>query len=353
MISRIADHCFWFGRFLERAESAARVLHVTGNLALDAELSPTQCWEPVLTVSGQRDHFRETHGEGAEASGDVVQEYMSFHDDNPVSLCRSIAGARDNARSIREVVSLEVWQTTNELYLFITGGEGRRIFEEDRYLFYQKVRKLAAVVSGFLHGTMLEDTPLDFINLGMLLERAGQTARTLDIHHALSPSLAVHHPVVATALWLSLLRACSGFEPFMKRNQGRVTGEAASAFLVLEPSFPRSVRYCVRRAEEHLTAIRSPSRPGLPGEKAQIRLRILNDRLVEMSPDALRGEGIHEELLHILSEVNLACDGLGNELLGHASPRPPASTPAPAPSSAPAPAPMSSPMSSQRASQRG
>jgi len=318
MISRIADHCFWFGRFLERAESTARVLHVTGNLALDAELTQSECWEPVLIVSDQREHFKDALGEGAEEDGDRVQEYMSFHEDNPVSLLRSIAAARDNARSIREVVSLEVWQTMNELYLFMSAGEGRRMFGSDRYLFYRRVRQLSSLALGLLSGTMLHDTPLDFIWLGVLLERAGQTSRTLDIHHALTPSLLSHHPVVVTALWLSLLRACSGFEPFMKRHQGRVTGETASAFLLLEPSFPRSVRFCVRSAGDHLSSIRSPALPGLPGEKAQERLRQLDERLVEMGPDALRGGGIHAQLTHILREVEGVCEALGSELLGHA-----------------------------------
>jgi hypothetical protein len=39
MISRVADHCFWLGRYVERAESTARLLAVTPALALDAELS--------------------------------------------------------------------------------------------------------------------------------------------------------------------------------------------------------------------------------------------------------------------------------------------------------------------------
>lgn len=328
MISRIADHCFWMGRYLERAESTARLLHVTGNLALDAELSSAECWEPVLVVSGQRAHFDQTFGAAAETSGDLVQEYMSFREENYVSLLCSIAAARDNARSIRDVISLEVWQTMNELYLFMTGGEGRRTFDQDKYLFYRRVRQIASLALGFLQSTMLDDAPLDFIRLGILLERAAQTARTLDIHHALEPHLRTHHPVVQTALWLSLLRACSGFEPFMKRNQGRVTGESASAFLVLEPSFPRSVRYCVRSAEERLTAIRSPSYPGLPGERTQVRLRMLNERLVEMSPDALRGDGIHKALVYILGELDAVCEGLESELLGGAPlsvPAPPAS----------------------------
>src|SRR5206468_3186440 len=116
VISRVADHCFWFGRYLERAESAARLLHVTGNLSLDAELTAEQCWLPVIIVSGEREHFFEKHGPDAAHDGEIVQQYMIWDDDNLTSIRSSITSARENARSIRDVVSLEAWETINELY---------------------------------------------------------------------------------------------------------------------------------------------------------------------------------------------------------------------------------------------
>jgi uncharacterized alpha-E superfamily protein len=82
MISRIAEHCFWFGRYIERAESTARVLRVTATLAPDAELTPEACWKPVLMVSGESLHFNALLGEKASKSGEQVQQYMSFSGQN-------------------------------------------------------------------------------------------------------------------------------------------------------------------------------------------------------------------------------------------------------------------------------
>ena len=107
MISRVADHCFWFGRYLERAESTARVLAVTTTLALDAELAPRQLWLPLVIVSGEEERFRERFGEDAQGDGEIVQRYVAWDEENGASLLRSIGGARWNARQIREVVSLE------------------------------------------------------------------------------------------------------------------------------------------------------------------------------------------------------------------------------------------------------
>lgn len=316
MISRIAEHCFWLGRYIERAESTARVLHATGHLALDGDLAPGQYWLPLLTVSGQSSHFVEALGEEATEDSEAVQRYMTWRDDNTASMLCSISLARENARAIREVVSLEVWQTTNELYLWLVGDEGRTAYEHDRPGFYRHIRQHAHLAVGLLESTMLHNTPLDFIWLGMLLERAGQTARTLDTHHYTLPLLTDNHPVVETAIWLSLLRACSGFEPFMKRHQGRVTGDAVVAFLMLEPLFPRSLRYCVRGGLERLASIRAPALPGLPGADAEARLQKLDESLMEMTPASLQREAVHGALSRIVEETDAVCEAIGRELLG-------------------------------------
>jgi uncharacterized alpha-E superfamily protein len=324
MISRVADHCFWLGRYLERAESTARVLAVTRNLALDAELAPHQCWLPVIIVAGEEKHFLSRFGPEAAEDGERVQQYLAWDEQVPASIRRSVAAARDNARSIREAVSLETWEALNELHLWF-GGEAAGDWRHDRHAFYRRVRQSVQAIQGILRGTMLQDDALNFIELGVRLERAGQTARILDVHHHAFSRLATHD-VIETALWLSLLRACSGLEPFTKRHQGRVTSEAVARFLVLEPQFPRSVRFCILSAWERLSAIRPPEAPELPGGQAVVRLRAL----VEWSAgcEARLQEGrLHDLLTHVVDETAAICDSIGRELLGCEPVSAPASTP--------------------------
>jgi uncharacterized alpha-E superfamily protein len=318
MISRVADHCFWFGRYLERAESAARVLLVTRNLALDGELSPAQCWQPVLIVSGAEAAFLARAGADP-ADGEAVERYMTWDEENLCSIRRSVASARENARSIREVISLEAWETVNELHVWLGSEAARAGYAEQRYGFYRRIRQGVQLCLGLMRSTMLHDTPLDFIWLGVMLERAGQTARILDVHHHALVSLAAHR-VVEVALWLSLLKACSGFEPFMKRHRGQVTEGAVAAFLILEPRFPRSVRYCVRSAYERLAAIRPPEERELPGGRSLERLRVLDAELSARAPGGLEPAGIHDLLTHVVDETAGICDSLGRELFGYAPP---------------------------------
>ncbi|HSN97557.1 MAG TPA: alpha-E domain-containing protein [Candidatus Nanopelagicales bacterium] len=334
MISRVADHCFWFGRYLERAEATARVLAVTQNLVLDAELTPPECWRPVLVAFGQEPQFVGQHGQAAAGDGEAVQRHMAFEEDNSASLRCSIAAARDNARSIREVVSLEVWETVNELHLWAAGEHAEREWSENRYGFYRRVRQHVQLALGLTQSTMLHDTPLDFIWLGVMLERMGQTARTLDVHHlafaeaaASAPAIELGRQVVETALWLSLLRACSGFEPFMKLSQGRVTGEAVVRFLAFEPRFPRSIRHSSYSAYARLCDIRPPESQTLPGGDSLDRLQALLQWVSEKALDPLQMAEVHGMLTFVVDETAGICNGIGRELLGYGPPASPAAPP--------------------------
>jgi uncharacterized alpha-E superfamily protein len=315
MISRVADHCFWLGRYLERTESTARVLAVTRNLSLDAALQPRQCWLPVVIVAGEEAAFARRHGPAGTDDGERVQDYLTWDAEVGVSIRRSVAAARDNARSMREVVSLETWEALNELNLWLAGPMSRTAYRKDRHAFYRRIRQAVQGIHGIARGTMLHDDALSFLDLGVRLEAAGQTARVLDVHHHAFSQVG-SPDVVETALWLSLLRSCSGFEPFMKRHQAQVTAAAVARFLVLAPDFPRSVRFCIRSAWDQLSAIRPPETEGLPGARSVERLSRLSTWLDQCEP-MLTGGGLHGLLTHIVDETAAICDWIGLELLGY------------------------------------
>jgi len=327
MISRVADHCFWFGRYLERAESTARLLQVTATLSLDADLTPLQCWQPIIITEGEEDRFIKLHGEEALADGEIVQEHLTFRPDVSACLKRSIGAARENARSIRETVSLEAWESINELHLWMQSPAAREGYIDHRYGFYRHIRRETQLCMGLLRGTMLFDTPLNFIWLGVVLERAGQTARILDVHHhavttAAPGQKASVAQVVEVSLWLSLLRACYGFEPFMKSNRGAVTGQAVAHFLVFEPRFPRGIRHGVKRAREWLERIRPASSP-LPALRSLERLKTLETWLDVRASGPLDAANLHEILTAVVDETSAACDEIAYELLGAPPPEKP------------------------------
>ncbi|MBA3541746.1 MAG: alpha-E domain-containing protein [Deltaproteobacteria bacterium] len=321
MISRVADHCFWFGRYVERAESSARMLASSVSLALDAELPHAQVWRPILVVSGEEDEFKakiahDDDGHAAWGDGEVVQRFMVWDEDNGVSLTRAVSGARWNARSIREVLSLETWEAVNELHLWMRGDIAQATFTQHREMFYQHVRRSTQLTLGLLRSTMLHDEPLDFVWLGVLLERVSQTARMLDVHHHAFMNLTRRHEVTETALWLSLLRGLSGSEGYLKRAAGQVSSEGVARFLISEAAFPRSIAYCVRSAYDRLSVIRPPQHHELPGGASLEQLRVLDRWVAARQNESLAGTALHDLLTHVVDEVHEICGTLGKELLG-------------------------------------
>ena len=294
-------------------------MQVTRALAFDAELPSLECWRPLVTVSGQYPDFRERFDEESAGNGEVVQRYLTWSPENPVSIRNSIRGARESARSVREVLSGDIWQATNQLFLWFMGDEAATQYIQDRDDVYRHVRASTQLCLGLVRSTMLHDAPMDFLWLGVLLERVGQTARILDMHHHMLVGTDGAHQILQTALWLSLLRACSGFEAFMRRHQGRVTRKAVVSFLIQEPAFPRSLRYCVRSALGVMRRIWPTDEPDSPVPATAIsaieRMEALDRWLGAQEQESLPAS-IHSLLTHVVDEVSEACGEVQQGLTG-------------------------------------
>jgi uncharacterized alpha-E superfamily protein len=321
MISRVADHCFWFGRYIDRAESTARLLQVTRTLVFDADMPVTQCWKPLVIVSGEHPALIKRHGDGASGDGEMVQEYMTWDEKNAVSLISSVRAARESARVIRDVLSLEAWEEVNELYLWMSSDHARQVYGENREQFYRRVRRGTQLVLGLVRSTMLHDRPMSFLWLGVMLERVGQTARTLDMNHH-TMNLESAHQIVEVALWLSLLRACSGYEAFAKKSQGRASAKAVTSFLLFDRQFPRSLRYCLKAARRILTDIWPEAAAGGIGGQSWGRTGALADWL-DGREAAFTPGSLHTVLTHVVDETSKICSHVGEEMLGPKRPAPP------------------------------
>src|SRR5438477_147652 len=135
MISRVAEHCFWMSRYLERAENTARVLDVNQTLLLDFHVPAEQQWQPLLIISG-------IHDFADPANAEAVQDHLTWDPDNACSIASSLAWARENARTIRELISLEMWERINYYYLWIKGPVARALYEHDRSEFYSQIKRI-------------------------------------------------------------------------------------------------------------------------------------------------------------------------------------------------------------------
>lgn len=312
MISRVAESCFWLHRYVERAENTARLLEVNRLFLLDVSLPELQRWQPVVVVSGERERFAEHFPEPeAQNDGELVQTYLTWDERCPVSIVSSAYWARENARVVRDAIGSAGWETLNGFWHWLRGGSGRRLWAFDRAEFYLRVRHAASLFQGVCQANMLHEQPLDFMRLGALLERCGQTARMVDVkYHMLGPTVrGIAETPLEAAQWLALLRSCSAVEPFFKRVRGLPTGAAVVGFLILEPDFPRSVVHCLDRAERFLRRLRPAAVPEVGRSSAELLAGLARGLRVQ-SIEQILAAGLHEELTRVIDTSAQICDAV-------------------------------------------
>src|SRR6202047_4766954 len=189
MLSRVADALFWLSRYTERAENNARMLDVNLQLMLDAQLRDStnqQHWESIIFTLEDNGLFKKHYPQITKNS---AVEFVTFDRRNPNSIYSCLALARENARTVREQISVEMWEQINRLFLLFRSGNAKRMFEGSTYDFFKWILEGSQLFQGVTDATMAHDEGWEFIRLGMFLERADRTSRILAIkYHILLPS---------------------------------------------------------------------------------------------------------------------------------------------------------------------
>jgi uncharacterized alpha-E superfamily protein len=251
LLSRVAESVYWMARYIERAENVARFLDVNHNLMLDLPQGYTGQWQPIIDTTGDSALFRQRYQAATQAN---VMRFLAFDPDYGNSIYSCIRFARENARSVRETISSEMWQQINNLYLLIT-EESRRENPTALPTFCHQVRMACHLFTGIMDVTMSHNEAWHFIRMGTLLERADKTSRILDVKYfILLPSLHDVGTPYDDVQWSAVLKSVSGFEMYRKRY-GRISPERIVEFLLLDGEFPRAIRYCISRADRSLHAI--------------------------------------------------------------------------------------------------
>jgi uncharacterized alpha-E superfamily protein len=297
MISRVAEHCFWMSRYLERLENTARVLDVNQTMLLDFQVPIEHQWKPLLIISG-------IHDMPGDPEAEHVQYHMTWERDNPSSIASSLAAARENARIIREVISGEMWERMNYYYLWMQGRAARNLYDTNRSDFYNQIKRINQLLSGISEGTMAHAEGWEFFELGKYVERACQTGRILDVkYHMLLPQPEDVGTPIDNAHWVAILTSCSGYEAFHKFRGSMDQGISVADFLIFDTAFPRSVRYCLRRcqAAAHAISRRPISQPGNDVERGLLNL-IGWLQLVNIE-DLVRA-GLHESLTSVIDRIH-------------------------------------------------
>src|SRR5262245_3050615 len=145
MLSRVADALYWMNRYIERAENVARFIDVNLNLMLDLPDGSEEQWEPLVITSGDSEGFTERFGP---ATREKVLQFLTFDNANPNSILSCLRSARENARSIRENISSEMWEQVNKFYLMVNSASHRGLSMDSPHDFYSEVKSASHLFEG-------------------------------------------------------------------------------------------------------------------------------------------------------------------------------------------------------------
>jgi uncharacterized alpha-E superfamily protein len=248
MLARNAERLYWMSRYLERAEDTARLINSSTLVLLDLPAGASFGWRTLLEVAGVDDLFRQRYGEADE---DAIMRFLIEDEHNPSSVYACVSQARENCRTLREMLPAEVWEHINSLYLYIKAHAGRACRNRrERYLVLNDVIERRHAIVGVVAGVMGHDLPYQMMKLGRNLERADMTTRILDLNAA------VHYPaepVLCASLqgriWISILESLSAYPSYRRLVSMDIATDSVVAFLLNDSRFPRSVVHCLIEME--------------------------------------------------------------------------------------------------------
>ena len=306
MLSRVADSIYWMTRYIERAENLARFVDVTFGLMLDVPHHSAEQWQPLVSTTGDEKWFAERYGT---ASRENVIQFLTFDADHPSSILSCVRNARENARSIRETISSEMWEHLNHLYFTAIDASGNEDIAHSPRDFLEEIKLASHLFTGITDNTMSHGECWHFVRLGRYLERADKTSRILDVKYfLLLPKVEDVGTPLDDLHWSAVLRSVSGFEMFRKRHRG-ITPDRVVGFLILDRIFPRSIMHCLNAANDSLHAI-SGSPLGTFWNPAEKRMGQLRGELAFTTVADILSSGLHEFLDSFQSKLNGVGDAI-------------------------------------------
>ena len=301
MLSRVANSLYWMSRYLERAEHTARVLDV--NLVLMLDQAPEyaeQRWDRLLRS------LRSSTIEGSSDDPQQITQALIFDRDMHQSIVAMLANARDNARQVRNLLSSEMWEQVNQLYLQVSNATtSDDIWDGRTHALFRSIIEGVQLFQGITEATMRQDEGWHFLRIGRFLERANATIALLDAYftdHEGSDLLASRYGYLD---WVGLLKSRTAFEAYCQVYTADLQPERIAAFLLLSSEFPHSVRFAIERVQVALATVARLTNARKSGQIDRVagRLRAAFDF-------AQIDEIIANDLHVFLGDVQLQCTQL-------------------------------------------
>jgi uncharacterized alpha-E superfamily protein len=301
MLSRIADSLFWLARYIGRAEDTARILDVTFYTLLEQIQQPHGVrWDPILSMAGEETLFRQLY---AESTAHNVFEFLAFNPNNPSSIMQCITKARENARTIRDRISREMWEDLNGLYFTLGRFDPQEETAAGPHRFCGRVIFGSHRFHGVSDATLPHDEGWEFLRVGGALERAEMTARLIDVQYRNLLALTSSGATADNHQWMAVLKSVGAYEAYHRQYHSPIEPARVAEMLILNSQHPRSIRYCVTEMQTGLRAI-SNTAPGSYANEAERLTGKVLERLRYSRIDEILDDGLHEYLTGLIQQFN-------------------------------------------------
>ncbi len=255
MLSRVANSLYWMGRYIERAEYMARYLRVQYFTILDAPMNQNKNF--VLRSIMFMSDLEEEEQLFSYPQEDEILIGASLSLENPSSIVSCIHHSRENARTIRNVISSELWQEINRCYHFVNNYNHQYYVTRGLYDFTAKVQEHTSIIRATLDGSLLHDEVWAMIKMGVHLERSIQIIRILanKINDIKSLTLGEKGTAIESYQWATTLKIFEAFDMNYKTYKRSPNEHNTIDFLVTNPLFTRSLAYNIKLLSQYSVRI--------------------------------------------------------------------------------------------------
>jgi len=307
MLSRIAESLFWMARYMERAEDTARLLDVHYHMLLEHSPQSYQLrWEAIIAISGETDRFFKLY---REANPHNVFEFLGFREDNPNSVVTCVNRVRENARTIRDRMSREMWEDINSLYHRLRGFRPESEIAAGPHRFCNEIKFASFRFHGVCDDTLPHDEGWQFLKAGRSLERAETTAHIVDAEYHQLLTSASSEADVNNHQWMAVLRSVAAYEIYRREYHGRIEPAKVAELLLLHPRHPRSVRFNISSLHTALQAISGSGPDSYATEAERLTGKMQESLLYDRIEDVF-ARGLHS----FLTDLEKTCRVIGEQI---------------------------------------
>lgn len=301
MLARVLENIYWLSRYIERAENTARLINANANMLLDAPTGYAPGWAPLIDITGSRELFDAQQRPYNERE---IVSFLMAELSNPGSIASSLKMARENARTLRDVLPTDAWEILNGFCLEFDARMTRGLDKNARFKFLQEAVLTLQMWAGAIDGTINRNEAYTFLVLGRNLERADMTSRIVDVRSAhVLPEAKPELEAFDEIQWMNVLKSLSGYEMYRLAQRTRVTRADVLQFLLGGEHFPRACLFCLRETERSLLAL--PRSAGVLDTVADT-MRFLR----EANFHALDQPALHALIDHLQLHINGVHDAL-------------------------------------------